>query len=176
MTRTTHRMLRLLALLVALRISAPQPSLAGDAAPEFSAERWINTEPLTLAQLRGKVVLVEFWTFACWNCKNVEPYVKQWHSRYDDDGLVVVAVHTPEFDFEKDLSNVRDYVKKRGIDYPVAVDNDFSTWRAYGNWAWPAFYLVGKDGRIRHSRVGEGGYAKTEALIRTLLAEPAPQP
>ncbi len=150
------------------RIAEAEP--AGPA-PDFSAEVWLNSEPLSLAELRGKVVLVEFWTFACYNCKNVEPYVKQWHQAYADQGLVVVGLHTPEFDFERKTENVRAYLDERGIAYPVAIDNDFSTWRAYRNRAWPAFYLIGKDGSIRYRHVGEGRYAETEAAIRRLLAE-----
>ena len=138
-------------------------------APEVTAERWLNSDPLSRDELRGRVVLVEFWTFACWNCKNVEPYVKQWHEKYADDGLVIVAVHTPELSIERDLSNVRAYVDENGIDYPVAVDNDFSTWKAFGNWAWPTLYLIDKQGVIRHTKVGEGGYQDTEDQIRRLL-------
>lgn len=146
---------------------------AGPAAPEITAETWLNSEPLSLADLRGRVVLVEFWTFACVNCKNVEPYIRQWHETYADEGLVVIAVHSPEFDFEKEITNVRDYVAERSIVYPVAVDNDFSTWRAYENLAWPTVYLVDKDGRLVYRQIGEGRYAETEARIRELLAESA---
>ena len=102
----------------------------GKPAPELTAETWLNSEPLTIEELRGKVVLVEFWTYACWNCENVIPAVKKWHKKYADDGLVVVAVHTPEFDYEKDVENVRKYVRDNDIDYAVGIDNDFSTWRA----------------------------------------------
>ncbi len=140
-------------------------------APEFHAEAWINSEPLTMAGLRGKVVLVEFWTFACWNCQNVEPYLVRWHDRYAEKGLVTVAVHTPEFSFERDLANVREYVADKEIRYPIAVDNDFTTWKRYRNWAWPTMYLVDRQGRIRHVQVGEGRYDVTEAKIRELLAE-----
>jgi len=114
---------------------------------------------------------VEFWTFACHNCQNVEPFVKRWHERYAGEGLVVVAVHTPELSFERDLDRVRRYAREHEITYPVAVDNDFSTWRAFGTRAWPTIYLVGKDGRIRYRRIGEGAYEATEAMIRELLAE-----
>lgn len=140
-------------------------------APPVTAEQWLNSEPLANEDLRGKVVLVEFWTFACWNCKNVEPYVKDWHARYADQGLVVIAVHTPEFEREKKLENVRRYVAEQGITYPVLVDSGFTTWRRYGNRYWPALYLVDKQGRIRHQRIGEGGYASTESWIQRLLAE-----
>ncbi len=100
--------------------------------------------------------------------------MKGWHQRYSDRGLVILSVHTPELQFEKDIKNVRKYVEENGITYPVAVDNDFSTWRAFGNRAWPSFYLIDKRGRIRHQHVGEGGYKQTESKIRGLLAEPAP--
>lgn len=152
----------------------PAHSVQPRVAPEISAETWLNSKRLAAADLRGKVVLVEFWTFACWNCKNVEPYVKQWHERYSNDGLVVIAVHTPELRFERDVANVRSYVDKHAIKYAVAVDNDFSTWEAFGNRAWPAFYLIGKDGTIRHTRVGEGGYEQMEYKIKLLLEETAP--
>ncbi len=159
-----------------LTLLQPRPIAAeeGLPAPEVTAEVWLNSEPLRGADLRGKVVLVEFWTFACGNCRNVEPYVKGWHKRYSEKGLVILSVHTPELHFEKDIKNVRKYVEENGITYPVAVDNDFSTWRAFGNWAWPSFYLIDKRGRIRHQHVGEGGYKQTESKIRGLLAEPAP--
>lgn len=140
-------------------------------APEFSAERWINSGPLQIADLRGSVVLVEFWTYACWNCKNVEPYIRSWHETYAEEGLVVVAVHTPEFEFEKDYGNVRNYVRTRDLAYPVAIDNDFSTWKAYGNRAWPTVYLIDREGRIRYRHIGEGRYKETEKAIQALLGE-----
>jgi len=140
-------------------------------APELRGERWLNSEPLRIEALRGNVVLVEFWTFACWNCQNVEPYVKAWHARYAGEGLSVVGVHTPELARERVVANVRGYLKEHGIEYPVLIDNGFATWRAYGNRYWPAMYLVDKRGRIRHAAVGEGRYAETEAKIRELLAE-----
>lgn len=135
------------------------------------ADAWINTAPLDAAALDGKVVLVEFWTFACWNCKNVEPYVQRWHERYAKDGLVVIAVHTPEFDYERKIENVERYAEERGIEYPIAVDNTFRTWKAFDNYAWPSFTLLDADGKIRHRKVGEGGYAATEVRIQQLLAE-----
>jgi thiol-disulfide isomerase/thioredoxin len=140
-------------------------------APELSGEVWLNSAPRTLAALRGQVVLVEFWTFACGNCRNVEPHVRAWHERYAKQGLVVIGVHTPEFDRERELANVKRYLAEHRIDWPVLVDNGFRTWRAYGNRYWPAFYLIDKQGRIRHQRFGEGGYAETEAWIGRLLAE-----
>ena len=141
------------------------------AAPELAGGVWLNSAPRTLAELRGKVVLVEFWTFACWNCQHVEPHVRAWHERYGPAGLVVIGVHSPELERERDLANVKSYVKEHGITWPVLVDDDFRTWHAYGNRYWPAFYLIDKQGRIRHQRFGEGGYADTEARIEGLLAE-----
>jgi thiol-disulfide isomerase/thioredoxin len=158
-----------LALLAALALGASggEPRLA----PELAGDAWLNSPPRTLAELRGKVVLVEFWTFACWNCQNVEPHVRAWHQRYAARGLVVIGVHTPELDRERDLANVKQYVKEHRITWPVLVDNGFRTWRAYGNRYWPAFYLIDGQGRIRHQRFGEGGYEEMEARIRELLAE-----
>jgi thiol-disulfide isomerase/thioredoxin len=146
--------------------STPAPK-----APEFKGiNRWINSEPLTMAQLRGKVVLVEFWTYSCINCVNVLPHVKQWHQQYKDQGLVVVGVHTPEYGFEKIEGNVRAAVKRFGIEYAVAQDNGFETWEAYNNRYWPALYLIDRDGRVVYQHFGEGDYAETEARIRQLLA------
>jgi thiol-disulfide isomerase/thioredoxin len=143
------------------------------AAPEFAGiDTWLNSEPLTLAQLRGKVVLVDFWTFACGNCVNTLPAVNAWHAKYKDKGLVVVGVHTPEFPFEHDTGNLRRAIERFGIEYPVAQDNRYQTWAAYGNQYWPAFYLIDKHGRVAYTHFGEGDYAQTEAAIEKLLAQP----
>ena len=158
-----------LALAGAAAASAEEPRPA----PQLRGERWLNSAPLELAALRGKVVLVEFWTFACSNCQNVEPYVKAWHAKYQGEGLSVIGVHCPEFERERELSNLRAYLVEHAISYPVLVDNGFRTWRAYGNRYWPALYLLDKRGRIRHVSIGEGRYDETEAKIRELLAEPA---
>ena len=140
-------------------------------APEFAGiTSWINSEPLTMASLRGKVVLVHFWTFACINCIHVQPYVKAWYDRYAADGLVVVGVHTPELSFERDLANVRKAVSDDGVTFPVAFDPEFSTWRTYDNKVWPAFYFVDREGVVRYYSAGEGGYDAAEAVIRELLA------
>ena len=140
-------------------------------APEFAGiTSWINSDPLTIGSLRGKVVLVEFWTFGCINCQHVQPYVKAWHDRYASAGLVVLGVHTPELSFERDVGNVRDAVAKAGIRYPVAFDPAFATWNAYRNGYWPAFYFVDRSGRIRHIHLGEGDYDGSEQVIRELLA------
>ena len=140
------------------------PSLAG-------ATEWINSTPLTPESLRGKVVLVDFWTYSCINCLRTLPYVRAWAEKYRDAGLVVVGVHTPEFAFEKQPANVRRATKDLGIGFPVAVDSNYAIWRAFGNQYWPAFYLVDAQGRIRHHQFGEGQYAKSEQAIQQLLAE-----
>jgi cytochrome c biogenesis protein CcdA/thiol-disulfide isomerase/thioredoxin len=147
-------------------------------APDFQGiSQWLNSEPLTLASLRGKVVLIDFWTYSCVNCIRTLPYVKRWYETYRDAGLVVVGVHTPEFAFEHVPGNVKDAVRAFGIDYPVALDSDYSTWTAWGNRYWPAEYYVDRQGHVRYAHFGEGDYEETEKVIRTLLAEknlPAP--
>jgi thiol-disulfide isomerase/thioredoxin len=143
-------------------------------APEFAGiTAWINANPLTIASLRGRVVLVEFWTFGCVNCQHVEPYVKAWYERYAASGFVVIGVHTPELSFERDLGNVRNAVASAGLSYPVAFDPTYATWNAYHNGYWPAFYFIDRAGRIRHTHVGEGDYAGSEQVIRQLLGPPA---
>ncbi len=144
-------------------------------APDFKdVTSWINTpggRPLSLAGLRGKVVLVDFWTYSCVNCIRTLPYLKAWDARYRSAGLVIVGVHTPEFAFEHVVSNVRGAVAEHGIHYPVAVDDGYGTWNAYGNQYWPADYLIDRNGNLRDAHFGEGAYAQTEADIRTLLGE-----
>jgi cytochrome c biogenesis protein CcdA/thiol-disulfide isomerase/thioredoxin len=143
----------------------------GSAAPLDGAVQWLNSGPLTTDGLRGKVVLVDFWTYSCINCIRTTPYLRTWAEKYRDQGLVVLGVHTPEFAFEKRGENVRRAVSDFGITYPVAVDSDFRIWRAWQNNAWPAFYLVDAEGRIRYSHFGEGRYDRTEAAIQDLLRE-----
>lgn len=140
------------------------PSLAG-------ASGWINTSPLTPAALRGKVVLVEFWTYTCINWLRSHPYTRAWAEKYGAHGLVVIGVHTPEFPFEAKSENVRRAVQDMKIPYPVAVDSDYAVWRAFQNDYWPAFYFVDAQGRIRHHQFGEGSYDRSETIIRQLLAE-----
>ncbi len=141
-------------------------------APELSNTVWLNTdETLRLADLRGKVVLLEMWTFGCYNCRNVIPNLKAWHQTYAEDGLVIIGNHYPEFTYEEDLENVKDAVAELGIEYPVAIDNDGQTWRAYNNRYWPTLYLIDKNGEIRYTHIGEGAYLETEEAIRQLLAE-----
>jgi thiol-disulfide isomerase/thioredoxin len=143
----------------------------GMKAPDITNPTWLNSEPLRLADLKGKVVMVEFWTLGCYNCRNVEPYVKQWHQKYSAQGFVIIGVHSPEFSHEREVENVRRYIKEHDIRFAVPIDNDFSTWNKYGNRYWPAMYLIDKQGVIRHVRIGEGGHQETEQLIQTLLAE-----
>ncbi len=147
----------------------------GDLAPEFGGiEAWINGGPLTMEELRGQVVLIDFWTYTCINCIRTFSFLKQWNSRYTDDGLVIVGVHSPEFEFEKDYDNVVEAAQNEALAWTMAQDNDFVTWRRYNNRFWPAKYLIDKDGVVRYTHFGEGGYAETEDLIRELLAEADP--
>lgn len=148
----------------ALPIEGVMPPLTG-------ATEWINSTPLTTEQLRGKVVLVDFWTYSCINCVRTIPYVRAWAEKYRDQGLVVIGVHTPEFAFEKSPANVRDAVRRFGVTYPVAMDNDFAIWRAFDNRYWPAHYFVDAKGNIRYHHFGEGDYAQSERVIQQLLKE-----
>lgn len=150
---------------------APASHTLAPLAPEFKGiQGWINSEPLTMAQLRGKVVLVEFWTQECINCIHITPHVNEWQRRYSDQGLVIVGVHTPEYDHEKLPGSVQKAVTRFGIEYPVALDDGYETWSAYNNQFWPALYLVDAEGRIVYRHFGEGSYAETEAHIKQLLA------
>jgi thiol-disulfide isomerase/thioredoxin len=140
--------------------------------PAFDgATGWINSPPLTAAGLRGRVVLVNFWTYTCINWLRTLPYLRAWAERYSDQGLTVVGVHTPEFDFEHDLDNLRREVTDLGVDFPVATDNDYAIWDAFDNHYWPAFYFADAQGQIRHHRFGEGDYAMSEMILQQLLAE-----
>jgi thiol-disulfide isomerase/thioredoxin len=130
---------------------------------------WLNSDPLTAEGLRGRVVLVDFWTYSCVNWLRTLPYVTAWHERYRDRGLVVVGVHAPEFGFEHDLDNVRRAARELGVDYPVVIDNDFAIWRSFENHYWPAVYLVDRDGRVGFHHFGEGAYQETELAIQQLL-------
>lgn len=161
-----------LVLVVAIVVVLLQGSETMNTAPEFvGIKEWINSKPLTLKELRGKVVLVDFWTYSCINCIRTLPYLKAWHEKYGKSGLVIIGVHTPEFNFEKQRANVEKAVKDFGINYPVALDNDYETWNAYHNHYWPRKYLIDKNGVIRHDHAGEGGYEETEKVIVELLAE-----
>jgi thiol-disulfide isomerase/thioredoxin len=135
------------------------------------ANEWLNSPPLTPSALRGKVVLIDFWTYTCINWRRTLPYVRAWAEKYQDQGLVVIGVHAPEFAFEKHLSHVRWAVKDMRIDYPIAVDNDHVIWRAFRNQYWPARYFIDAQGRVRHHQFGEGAYEQSEMIIQALLAE-----
>jgi thiol-disulfide isomerase/thioredoxin len=144
-------------------------------APEWTNDTWLNTPgPLRLADLRGKVVLLEFWTFGCVNCQHVVPSLRTWHARYAAQGLVVVGDHYPEFEYEADLGRLQDAVDRMEIAYPVAQDNDRRTWDAYKIRYWPTLVLIDKAGHIRYEHIGEGAYEETEAAIQALLREPDP--
>ena len=147
-----------------LPVEGTLPSLSG-------AVEWLNSPPLTAESLRGKVVLVDFWTYSCINCLRTLPYVRAWAEKYKDQGLVVIGVHAPEFAFERDQGNVRRETRALGITYPVAIDNDYKIWRAFENEYWPAHYFIDAEGRIRYHHFGEGEYAESEAVIQKLLAE-----
>ncbi|WP_395645293.1 cytochrome c biogenesis protein DipZ [Terricaulis sp.] len=144
------------------------PSLAGGVA-------WLNSEPLTAEQLRGKVVVVDFWTYSCINCLRSLPYVRAWAEKYRDSGLIVIGVHAPEFAFERDENNVRRAVRDLGVDYPVVLDNNYAIWRAFNNRYWPAHYFIDAHGRIRHHHFGEGEYDQSERVIQQLLADAGAQ-
>jgi thiol-disulfide isomerase/thioredoxin len=152
--------------------TGPVGGNVGDRAAEIEGiKAWLNSEPLTLAGLRGKVVLVDFWTYTCINCIRTYPFLKLWNSRYADDGLVIIGVHSPEFEFEKDQDNVIRATQDDGIIWPVAMDNDFVTWRNYSNRFWPAKYLIDMTEEVWYTHFGEGRYAETEEKIRELLLE-----
>jgi thiol-disulfide isomerase/thioredoxin len=137
--------------------------------PLDGAAEWLNSPPLAAAELRGNVVVVNFWTLTCINWLRTEPYVRAWSQAYRDDGLVVIGVHTPEFSFEHEVDRVRQATKVRAIDYPVAVDNDYAIWRAFDNHYWPALYFIDTDGVIRDHHFGEGRYEQSERVIQRLL-------
>jgi len=147
-----------------LPVEGELPSLGG-------ARGWLNSQPLTAAGLRGKVVLVDFWTYTCINWRRTFPYVRAWSEKYRDQGLVVIGVHSPEFEFEKDADNVRRESKDMRVDYPIAIDSDHAIWRAFNNEYWPALYFIDAQGRIRHHQFGEGDYEQAETIIQQLLAE-----
>ena len=171
-----------LAVVFLMSTKAPQEGASADTAikaglytpaPNLSGiDGYLNVEEgFNLDDVRGKVVMVDFWTYSCINCIRTLPYLTAWDEKYRDEGLVIIGVHTPEFEFEKDYENVKAAVEKHGIKYPVVLDNSFSTWRAYSNRFWPHKYLIDKDGFIRYDHIGEGSYDETEKVIQELLAE-----
>ncbi|HET9913996.1 MAG TPA: redoxin domain-containing protein [Anaerolineales bacterium] len=150
--------------------SASLPDLGP--APELTNDTWLNVDaPLRLADLHGKVVMIEMWTFGCINCQNVMPALKEWYANYKDQGLIIIGNHYPEFSYEEDLTNLKEAVARFDIQYPVTQDNDGATWKAYKNRYWPTLYLIDKEGHIRYVHIGEGRYQETEENIKALLEE-----
>ena len=139
--------------------------------PNITGDTWLNSTSLHADDLKNKVVLVKFWTYGCHNCNAVEPYVIEWHNKYAEQGLLVIAVHTPEFTHEHQLDNVRAYMKEHKVPYPVVLDNDFSNWRRFSNRYWPTLYLADRRGQLRYRKIGEGSYKETERWIKMLLSE-----
>ena len=130
---------------------------------------WFNSPPLTLESLRGKVVIIDFWTYTCINCQRTFPYLRAWHEKYKDQGLVIIGVHSPEFEFEKSQNNLSQAIADFKLPYPIVQDNDFATWRAYDNQYWPAKYIIDREGNIRYTHFGEGAYDESENIIQELL-------
>lgn len=153
-----------------------EPSMVTLAPELIAGGEWFNSDPLTLESLRGKVVLVDFWTYSCINCIRTLPYLEDWYEKYKDQGFVIIGVHSPEFEFEKEADNVRKAIADFGITYPVVQDNDFATWNAYNNHYWPAKYFVDAKGELRFSHFGEGNYDESEQWIQDLLKEAGYQP
>ncbi len=157
--------------------AAPAPAVVPVIASSISdfvgTQAWINSEPTSIGELtaQGRTVLVDFWTYSCYNCVNVFPSLRAWHDAYDELGLTIVGVHTPEFKFEHDLGNVVAAVEEHGLEYAIVQDNDYATWRAFGNRHWPSLFLIDSDGRLRYRHIGEGAYAETEGAVRALLIE-----
>jgi thiol-disulfide isomerase/thioredoxin len=151
---------------IAYNVKEPYP-----AAELVGLQNWVNSNPQTIAGLKGKVVIVNFWTFGCINCQNTIPHVKEYYEKFHDKGLEIIAVHTPEFGSERDANNVKKAVEREGIVYPVAQDNDSKTWGAYHNRFWPAFFFIDKKGMVRHTHFGEGRYAQNMQVIQQLLNE-----
>jgi thiol-disulfide isomerase/thioredoxin len=144
---------------------------AGRSAPNFvGVTQWFNSDPLSIEGLRGKVVMVNFWTYGCYNCVNALPHVRKLYEKYKDSGFVVVGVHTPEFPREKSAANVQSAIKRHGITYPVAQDNDYATWKNYGNRYWPAQYIIDRSGRIVFTHAGEGEYDTMDRTVQKLVA------
>ena len=154
-----------------LGLTATRLPVEGELPSLRSATAWLNSQPLTPDGLRGKVVLIDFWTYSCINWRRQLPYVRAWADKYKDRGLVVIGIAAPEFAFEKNIDNVRQAIKEMRIDYPILIDNDHAIWRAFGNEYWPALYFVDAKGRIRHHQFGEGDYEQSETIIQELLAE-----
>lgn len=147
------------------------PLAPADDLPRITGDTWLNSPPLHADDLKGKVVLVKFWTYGCHNCNAVEPYVIDWYKKYADQGLEIIAIHTPEFSHERQFDNVQRYITKHQVPYPVLLDNDFHNWRRFSNRYWPTIYLADRKGQLRYRKIGEGSYRQTEQWIQKLLAE-----
>lgn len=165
-----------------LSVSSPPADTTPEASPDTDLSspvgmlpelqgisQWLNSAPLAIADLKGSVILVQFWTFACINCQRTLPYITQWHRQYAAPGLKVIGIHTPEFAFERDINNIKRALRQHKITYPVPVDNEFKTWKAYNNEYWPHLFLADRQGLLRYDHIGEGAYDKTEQTIRQLL-------
>lgn len=152
-------------------ISSDSLPIEGHMPPFEGITKWLNTDPLTTEDLRGKVVLVDFWTISCINCLRTIPHLKAWHKTYANKGLRIIGIHTPEFPFEKDIENVEREVRRYGLDYAIAIDNDYTMWNAYKNHYWPAHYFIDGKGDVRYHHFGEGKYGHSEAIIKSLLRE-----
>lgn len=144
----------------------------GKSLPDFQGiQQWLNSNPLSIADLKGNVVLIQFWTFACINCQRTLPHITQWHRQYASQGLKVIGIHTPEFAFERDPNNIKRALQQHQITYPVPIDNDYRTWKAYQNEYWPHLFLADRRGLMRYDHIGEGAYDTTEQMIQKLLQE-----
>lgn len=145
-------------------------SVASRTLPEFQGiSQWLNSKPLAIADLKGSPVLVQFWTFSCINCQRTLPTITRWHRQYADRGLKIIGIHTPEFAFERDANNIKKALEQHQITYPIPIDNDYKTWKAYDNNSWPHLFLADRQGFLRYDHVGEGAYEETEQIIRQLL-------
>lgn len=147
-----------------------KPKASSQKLPEFQGiSQWLNSNPLTIQELTGNVLLIQFWTFSCINWQRTLPYVTKWHDHYAAKGLKIIGVHSPEFAFERETNNIKDAIQKHGILYPVPIDNEFQTWKAYGNEYWPHLYLADRQGNLVYDHIGEGAYDRTEQIIKQLL-------
>jgi thiol-disulfide isomerase/thioredoxin len=154
----------------AAKPETPILAATGKSLPDFEGiQQWLNSSPLTIADLKGNVVLIQFWTFACINCQRTLPYITQWHRQYAAQGLKVIGIHTPEFAFERDPNNIKRALEQHQITYPVPIDNEYKTWKAYRNEYWPHLFLADRQGLMRYDHVGEGAYDTTEQTIQQLL-------
>jgi thiol-disulfide isomerase/thioredoxin len=161
----------LIAVAVAFSMSLSGENWIGKRAPELAQGDWINSKPLSLSALRGNVVLLEFWTFGCYNCRNTIPSMNKWHKQFANEKFTIIGVHTPEFESEKQFENVKRRTRALGIEYPVVTDNRYETWNAYEQRYWPVMYVIDKKGVIRYVHIGEGAYEQTEEAIERLLTE-----